>query len=156
MGKDHKKSRREKKHVYVSSDSDPCSSDSESCSSDDSGSYHSEKEYKSEGEYHSEDDSITSEKVQEEELPVCKITNEDIAQAFALFDLRLRQICKKVGISGVYEEESDVQPGTENVDEKVAPGMIHPLMFPEIPVQNNESGDPRLPNALKHLKFGKL
>ena len=139
MGKDHKKSRKEKKHVYVSSESDSCTSESESCYSD------------SDGGYHSEDDSIVSE---EEESPVCKITNEDIAQAFALFDLRLRQICKKVGVSGVYDEDS-TNDTEKSVDEETS-GSIQPLMFPQIPMTKSESGDPRLPNALKHLKFGKL
>ena len=139
MGKDHKKSRKEKKHVYVSSESDSCYSESDSCSSD------------SDGGYHSEDDSIVSE---EEESPVCKITNEDIAQAFALFDLRLRQICKKVGVSGVYDEDSTNET-EKSVDEETS-GSIQPLMFPQIPMAKSESGDPRLPNALKHLKFGKL
>ena len=155
MGKDHKKSRKEKKHVYVSSESDSCYSESDSCSSE------------SDVGYHSEDDSIVSEEVPvEEESPVCKITNEDIAQAFALFDLRLRQICKKVGVSGVYDEDStneteksvdeDSTNDTEkSVDEETS-GSIQPLMFPQIPMAKSESGDPRLPNALKHLKFGKL
>ena len=143
MGKDHKKSRKEKKHVYVSSESDSCYSESDSCSSD------------SDGGYHSEDDSIVSEEVPaEEESPVCKITNEDIAQAFALFDLRLRQICKKVGVSGVYDEDSTNET-EKSVDEETS-GSIQPLMFPQIPMAKSESGDPRLPNALKHLKFGKL
>ena len=147
MGKDHKKSRKEKKHVYVSSESDSCTSESESCYSD------------SDGGYHSEDDSIVSEEVseevpEEEESPVCKITNEDIAQAFALFDLRLRQICKKVGVSGVYDEDS-TNDTEKSVDEETS-GSIQPLMFPQIPMTKSESGDPRLPNALKHLKFGKL
>jgi len=147
MGKDHKKSRKEKKHVYVSSESDSCYSESDSCYSD------------SDVGYHSEDDSIVPEEVseevpEEEESPVCKITNEDIAQAFALFDLRLRQICKKVGVSGVYDEDSTNET-EKSVDEETS-GSIQPLMFPQIPMAKSESGDPRLPNALKHLKFGKL
>jgi len=155
MGKDHKKSRKEKKHVYVSSESDPCSSESDSCYSDYSESCQSESETKSDVGYHSEDDSIVSEEVPvEEESPVCKITNEDIAQAFALFDLRLRQICKKVGVSGVYDEDSTNET-EKSVDEETS-GSIQPLMFPQIPMTKSESGDPRLPNALKHLKFGKL
>ena len=155
MGKDHKKSRKEKKHVYVSSESDPCSSESDSCYSDYSESCQSESDTKSDVGYHSEDDSIVSEEVpEEEESPVCKITNEDIAQAFALFDLRLRQICKKVGVSGVYDEDSTNET-EKSVDEETS-GSIQPLMFPQIPMTKSESGDPRLPNALKHLKFGKL
>lgn len=99
---------------------------------------------------------------EEHKMKVCKITNEDIAQAFALFDFRLRQIAKKVGADLSPIPATDVVKDVKNDDKgegkKTGVTGSLPMIFPDVPMsmeEYNDDGDQKLPPVFRNVRFGK-
>ena len=115
-----------------------------------------------------DDSDMSSDYEMEKDTPICEITNEDIAQAFALFDYRLTQICKKIGVDtaetiktpgdneetpeeiylGESKEETHLEESKDSV-EFTTP--IFPQVF-RVPINMDTStGNPKIPPAMRRL-----
>ena len=126
MTKSHKKSKKEYKYE-TDSDSDSLGS----CATSDYGS-------------------------DKEDSPVCEITNQDIAQAFALFDFRLTRLCEKLGVNmddtPTPPKNSSTSTGTSTSPvESKTPAPV----FPQIPIYMDPiTEDKKLPPALRPILYG--
>ncbi len=158
---DRKKDKEEEEREYHSSDS---SDSNDSIDTNDSDSEYDSVFDMSQDSEDSEDDSgIDGETKDEHKINICKITNEDIAQAFALFDFRLRQIAKKVGaemspipdMGVIGEGANNEQKQDKEVEEEGSNQILLPI-FPDVPVSvEGDDDDQKLPPVFRNVRFGK-
>jgi len=114
----------------------------------------SSKKYESE---ESDSDSCDSLDTLSDDEKICDITNEDIAQAFALFDYRLTQICKKIGIdttddTPVKETGEDEELGeSENLIDIDEDELTFPTVL-QVPIpRDSETGNPKIPSSMRRF-----
>ena len=157
---DRKKDKEEEEREYHSSDS---SDSNDSIDTNDS-EYDSVFDMSQDSEDSEDDSENDGETKDEHKINICKITNEDIAQAFALFDFRLRQIAKKVGAEmspipdmGVIDEGgNNEQKQDREVEEEGSKQVLLPMVFPYVPVSmEGDDDDQKLPPVFRNVRFGK-